>query len=155
MIINVSHVAELSEFQEFISSLTESVQKKLKTVSFPCFHPHPPIEALESDPITTPPSKVAARMVVWGGREGIQHHRYTDSSELPSHSRLLSAQWIMGLGVLCMNNFRVNLCCFIRNTGQSFFSLSWNNTISYTCIVSKHVNCSLDVTSRCFTLRFS
>lgn len=34
---------------------------------------HPPIEALESDPITTPPSKVAARMVVCWGRGGHVH----------------------------------------------------------------------------------
>lgn len=27
-------------------------------------HPHPPMEALESEPITTPPSNTAARMVV-------------------------------------------------------------------------------------------
>lgn len=31
--------------------------------------PHPPMEALESEPMTTPPSKVAARMVVWGRTE--------------------------------------------------------------------------------------
>lgn len=36
-------------------------------------HPHPPMEALESEPMTTPPLKVAARMVVWGRTERRLH----------------------------------------------------------------------------------
>lgn len=49
---------------------------------------HPPIEALESDPITTPPSKVAARMVVWGGktRSSGTRRRYTTTWNLGNYT---------------------------------------------------------------------